>query len=86
MRELVVASGHRVHADAIVPDEPAARARSGPGVGADAACDVIVSSGARAFGARPTVESVDRVFEIRIDGFGELFRLLSFEEIGARRC
>ena len=30
-----------------------------------------------------TFEAVDQLFEKRLDGFGELFRALSFEEIGA---
>ena len=30
-----------------------------------------------------TFEAIDELLEKRLDGFGELFRMLSFEEIGA---
>ena len=33
--------------------------------------------------AGPTFETIDALLEKRLDGFGELFRMLSYEEIGA---
>jgi molybdenum cofactor biosynthesis protein B len=84
MRELVAAAGHRVHQTAIVPDEPATVRDRVTAWAVDPSCDVIVSSGGTGLSARDhTVEAVDAIFDIRIDGFGELFRLLSFEEIGS---
>jgi molybdenum cofactor biosynthesis protein B len=50
----------------------------------DPACHVIVSSGGTGLSARDrTVEAISDLFDVRIDGFGELFRLLSFEKIGS---
>lgn len=85
MRELVSASGHGVFAAAIVPDEPPAVKEQVLTWALDTACDVIVSSGGTGLSARDrTVEAVSELFDVRIDGFGELFRVLSFEAIGSR--
>ena len=46
--------------------------------------DVILTTGGTGLAARDiTVETVESLFEKRIDGFGELFRSKSFEEIGS---
>lgn len=85
MRELVSAAGHRVFATAIVRDEPADVATQVLAWATDPGCDAIVSSGGTGLSVRDrTVEAVSELFDIRIDGFGELFRRLSFEEIGSR--
>jgi molybdenum cofactor biosynthesis protein B len=85
LRELVSASGHRVFAVAIVPDEPPTVREQVLTWALDPACDVILSSGGTGLSARDrTVEAVSELFDVRIDGFGELFRLLSFEAIGSR--
>ena len=84
MRELVGAAGHRVHQTALVPDAPPAVRDQVMAWALDRACDVVVSSGGTGLSARDhTVEAVASLFDVRIDGFGELFRLLSFEEIGS---
>ena len=84
MRELVAAAGHRVHQTAIVPDDPTAVRDQVLAWALDPSCDVVVSSGGTGLSARDhTVEAVAALFDVNIDGFGELFRLLSFEEIGS---
>jgi len=84
MRRLVAASGHRVHHTAIVPDDPPAVRDQVLAWALDPSCDVVVSSGGTGLSARDhTVEAVAALFDVNIDGFGELFRLLSFEEIGS---
>lgn len=46
--------------------------------------DVIITTGGTGLDARDiTVETVESLFEKKIDGFGELFRLKSYEEIGS---
>jgi molybdenum cofactor biosynthesis protein B len=46
--------------------------------------DAVVTSGGTGISARDTTyEVVDRMIEKRLDGFGEIFRMLSYEEIGA---
>ena len=46
--------------------------------------DVIMTNGGTGLDTRDiTVETVESLFEKKIDGFGELFRAKSFEEIGS---
>ena len=46
--------------------------------------DVILTTGGTGLDSRDiTVETVEALFEKRLDGFGELFRAKSYEEIGA---
>ena len=45
--------------------------------------DVIITNGGTGLDTRDiTVETVESLFEKKIDGFGEIFRLKSYEEIG----
>ena len=46
--------------------------------------DAVVTTGGTGISARDTTyEVVDRMLEKKLDGFGEIFRMLSYEEIGA---
>lgn len=84
MRALVLAAGHAVHATAIVPDEPHLVRDRVAAWAAEPGCEVIVASGGTGLSARDrTVEAVDALFETRIEGFGEIFRMLSFAEVGS---
>lgn len=85
MRTLVSESSHRVWANAIVPDDSPTVREKVLTWALDPACDVILAAGGTGLSARDrTVEAVSDLFDVRIDGFGELFRLLSFEKIGSR--
>jgi len=44
---------------------------------------VITTGGTGSSGRDTTYEVVDRMLEKKLDGFGEIFRMLSYEEIGA---
>jgi molybdenum cofactor biosynthesis protein B len=47
--------------------------------------DAVVTTGGTGIAPRDsTIEAIEPLFEKRLDGFGELFRNLSFQEIGAR--
>ena len=84
MRELVEAAGHRIFERAIVRDEPERIRERILAWSSEPACDAIVSSGGTGFSGRDrTFEAAASLFERRIDGFGELFRMLSFQEIGS---
>jgi len=84
LRALVTAAGHGVHASAIIPDDPDRVREQVLAWAMDGSCDVVVSSGGTGLSARDrTVEAVAGLFEVRVDGFGELFRMLSFQEIGS---
>lgn len=50
---------------------------------ADPAIDVVITTGGTGITGRDvTPEAFDRVLEKKIEGFGELFRMLSFQKIG----
>ncbi len=50
---------------------------------ADPAVDVVISTGGTGITGRDvTPEAFDRVLEKKIEGFGELFRMLSYQKIG----
>ncbi len=83
-RDLISAAGHVVAGYQLLKDEPAAVAALIRKVADEASADVIVTSGGTGITARDsTYEAVTSLLDKRLDGFGELFRMLSFEEIGA---
>jgi len=83
LAERIATSGHIVAIRAIEKDEPdliEARLR---GWIADPAIDVVITTGGTGITGRDvTPEAFDRVLEKRIEGFGELFRMLSYQKIG----
>ena len=84
IRELVSAAGHRVTGHAIVKDEPeqvAAVIRSG--CAAPAVEAFILTGGTGITSRDSTYEAIEALLDKRLAGFGELFRMLSYEEIGA---
>lgn len=84
IRSLLEEAGHTVAGHDIEQDDPArivSRLRERL---ADPATQVIISTGGTGISPRDgTFEAVTGLFEKRLDGFGELFRMVSFEEIGA---
>ena len=84
IRELLEAAGHTVPVEAIAGDEPADVAARVREQLADATTQVIITTGGTGITSRDgTFEAVDALLEKRLDGFGELFRMLSFHEIGS---
>jgi molybdenum cofactor biosynthesis protein B len=84
IRELLQRAGHSVSGHAIVRDDPAQVTAVIRERLADAATQVIITTGGTGISARDTTfEAVTTLFDKRLDGFGELFRLISFNEIGA---
>jgi len=81
--ELLTAAGHEVVGRAIVKDDPALVRRTIEGQLAGLGAQVIITTGGTGITSRDsTFEAVDALLEKRLDGFGELFRMLSFQEIG----
>ncbi len=83
-RELIERGGHRVVEYRILPDEPAAiRAGVVEWLQRDD-CDAVIVSGGTGIARRDrTYEALAGLLEQRLDGFGELFRMLSFEQVGS---
>jgi molybdenum cofactor biosynthesis protein B len=83
LRESAVQAGHEVAGYRLVKDEPA-QIRAALEEAAAARADAVVVNGGTGIAARDrTYEAVAGLLEKRIDGFGELFRALSFAEIGS---
>ncbi len=80
--ELLTKAGHEVVDRRIVRDEPSLVRDVILGV--DGAADVVITTGGTGITARDsTYEAIASLLEKRLDGFGELFRMLSYAEIGA---
>lgn len=83
MRERIEAAGHAVASATIVRDEVSeVRAAVLAALGT-AGVDVVAVSGGTGFSPRDvTIEAAAPLFERSIEGFGELFRMLSFADVG----
>jgi molybdenum cofactor biosynthesis protein B len=83
LAERIAKSGHRVAERAIEKDEPDRIEAHLRRWIADPSVDVVITTGGTGITGRDvTPEAFDRVLEKRIEGFGELFRMLSFQKIG----
>jgi molybdenum cofactor biosynthesis protein B len=82
--ELLAEAGFRVAAREIIPDEPSRlrplleRFRDDPAIAA-----VLLTGGTGLSGRDQTYETVMSLVTKSLPGYGELFRLLSYQEIGA---
>ena len=75
-------AGHTITGRKILKDDPepvAAAVRA-----ATVSADVVITTGGTGLTSRDsTYEALAKLFEKRLDGFGELFRMLSYEQVGA---
>jgi len=82
IRTALAANGHAIAHYAIVKDEPAeivALVRQLEQSG----CQVILTNGGTGIARRDsTFEAIDALLDKRLPGFGELFRMLSYADIG----
>jgi len=78
---LLTDAGHIVAGRALVKDDPSAVQRE-ICTHADQV-DVIITTGGTGITSRDsTYEAISQLLQKRLDGFGELFRALSFQEVG----
>ncbi|HWX49244.1 MAG TPA: molybdenum cofactor biosynthesis protein B [Roseomonas sp.] len=83
LAERVEAAGHRLHSRELVRDNPDAIEAVLRRWIADPAVDVGITTGGTGITGRDvTPEAFARVLEKEIEGFGELFRMLSYQKIG----
>jgi molybdopterin adenylyltransferase len=81
--ELITAAGHKVAARRIVRDDQDSIVRQLREWIADPDIDVVVSTGGTGVTGRDvTPEAFHAVYEKEIAGFGEIFRMLSYEKVG----
>ena len=82
--DLLTEAGHDVVGRQIVPDEQDLVRAIVEGQLDRSDVAVVITTGGTGISARDgTFETIDALLEKKLDGFGELFRMLSFEEIGA---
>jgi molybdopterin adenylyltransferase len=82
--ELLTDAGQDVVERRIVRDEVAGIRNNLVDLLAKSDVDAVVTTGGTGISARDaTYEVVERMIEKRLDGFGEIFRMLSYEEIGS---
>lgn len=83
-RRLIEGAGHVVADYRIAPDEPEEiRSAVEEWLGRDD-CDAVIVSGGTGISPRDrTCEALAALVERRLDGFGEIFRMLSYEQVGS---
>jgi molybdenum cofactor biosynthesis protein B len=82
IRDLLTAAGHRVEYSAVLPDDPALirKALLDNLQGLDA---IIVNGGTGIAARDSAIEAVRPLLDKELEGFGELFRYLSYQQIGS---
>lgn len=84
IKSLLAENGHRVLGYRIVKDEPAEiDALLKQALARDDLEAIIVNGGTGISPRDGTYEVVNRLLEKRLDGFGEIFRFLSYQDIGS---
>ena len=84
IRTLLAHAGHRVVGSSIVRDEPKDVQRViREACANDEVRAVLVTGGTGVTSRDSTYEAIEALLDKRLPGFGELFRMLSYQEIGA---
>jgi molybdenum cofactor biosynthesis protein B len=84
IRKLLTDSGHQVVGSSIVRDEPKDVQRViREACANDAVRAVLVTGGTGVTSRDSTYEAIEAMLDKRLPGFGELFRMLSYQEIGS---
>jgi molybdopterin adenylyltransferase len=82
--DLLWSEGHKVDGTKIVRDEPDQVRAAIAGQLASPDVQVIITTGGTGITSRDTTyEAITALLEKRLDGFGELFRMISYQEIGS---
>ncbi|MFQ5589860.1 MAG: molybdenum cofactor biosynthesis protein B [Phycisphaerae bacterium] len=84
IRNRLAAAGHQVASHEIIPDDAVAVCSRVLELCRSPAIHVVLLTGGTGLAARDTTcEAVESVCKKNIEGFGELFRMLSFEQVGS---
>lgn len=84
IQELLEEVGHEIVAREIVRDDVAQIQTTLVDLLGRDDVDAVITTGGTGISARDTTyEVVERMLDKKLDGFGEIFRMLSYEEIGA---
>lgn len=83
VRLVLEGAGHTVVGTAVVPDEPE-QIRKALTAAAELGARAVIFNGGTGIGRRDcTIEALQPLFEKTLPGFGEIFRMLSYREIGS---
>lgn len=84
IRRALEQSGHFVASYSVIRDEPAALQALLDELLGRGDVDAILTNGGTGISRRDqTIDVIDRMLDQRLPGFGELFRMLSWEQIGS---
>jgi molybdenum cofactor biosynthesis protein B len=84
IRELLLAESHQVTRYNVIADDPARMSGLLDELLKDDQVDAILTNGGTGISKRDqTISVIERKFTIALPGFGELFRMLSYEQIGS---
>ena len=82
--ELLTAAGHQVVDRRVLKDDPGPVADLVRELATSEIADAVITTGGTGITHRDsTFEAIDGLLDKRLPGFGELFRMLSFEQVGA---
>jgi molybdenum cofactor biosynthesis protein B len=83
IQDLLRAAGHRILHYSILPDDPELVGRRVRELCESTTCQAVLTTGGTGLAPRDhTYEAVVGLFDKRLEGFGELFRMLSYAEVG----
>ncbi|TWT91014.1 Molybdenum cofactor biosynthesis protein B [Pseudobythopirellula maris] len=83
LAELLTVAGHEVALRRLTPDEPGGIRALVLGFADDPSVDAVLLTGGTGIAARDqTCETLEALFDKPLPGYGEIFRALSYEEIG----
>lgn len=85
IQDRLMAQGHTIATYHLCPDDPAKIRAKAIAWGDDAKIDLMITNGGTGIAPRDqTVGIIAPLLTSSIPGFGELFRMLSFQEVGSR--
>jgi molybdopterin adenylyltransferase len=81
----LTAAGHRVSMYEVVPDEPLIIQAKLKQLGAQMGIQAVIFNGGTGIAPRDTTyDAIQALLDKELPGFGEIFRFLSYQEIGSR--
>jgi len=84
IKELLAEAGHAVAAYHLIPDDPARLGALMSDLLSRPDVDAILTNGGTGISRRDqTIDVVERLLDHHLPGFGELFRMLSYDQIGS---
>ena len=85
IQQLLIEAGHAVRFYTILKDEPAQIQGQLEGLRERKDVDAVIFNGGTGIAPRDTTyDTLERLLEKTLPGFGEIFRFLSYQEIGSR--